>query len=69
MRKDNGDIMFIFLERVRGMIFKYTENVIEEVAKANMIKHILSSPSTTRRGGKLDFISSTEMINSLRFLY
>ena len=70
MRKDNnGDIVFIFLERVCVTIFKYRKNVIEEVAKVNMIKHILSSPSTTRRGGKLDFISSKEMINSLRFLY
>ena len=30
---------------------------------------IFSLPSTTRQGGKLDFISSKEMINSLRFLY
>ena len=51
------------------VVFKYRENVIEEVAKVNMVQHILSSPSTTRRGGTLDFISSKEMINSLRFLY
>ena len=69
-RKDNnGCIMVIFFERVYSTLFKYRENVIEEVAKVNMVKHILSSPSTTRRGGKLDFISSKEMINSLRFLY
>ena len=66
MRKDNnGDIVFIFLDQVCGTLFKYRENVIEEVAKVNMFKHILSSPSTTRGGGKLDFISSKEMINSL----
>ena len=70
MRKDNhGDIAFIFLERVCGTLFKYRENVIEEVAKVNMVKHILSSPSTTRQGGNLDFISSKKMINILRFLY
>ena len=45
----------------------FRENVFEEVAKVNMVKHILTSPSTARRGGKLDFISSKEMIISLRF--
>ena len=38
MRKNNnnGDIAFIFLERVCGMLFKYRENVTEEVAKVNV---------------------------------
>ena len=49
MRKDNnGCIVFIFLERVCGTLLKYRENVIEEVAKVDMVKHVLSSPSTTR---------------------
>ena len=43
MRKDNnGDIVFIFLEQVSGMLFKYRENVIQEAAKVNMVKHIYS---------------------------
>ena len=57
MRKDdNGDIVFIFLELACGTLFKYRENVIQEVAKVNMVKYICSSPSTRRRGGRRGFI-------------
>ena len=70
MRKDgNEKIIFIFLEQDSGTLFRYRENVIEESAELNMVKHILTPPSATRRGGKLDFKSSKETIDNLLFLY
>ena len=60
---NNGDIVLIFLERVCFALFKYRENVLTEIAKMNMINDILFSTSTTRRGGKLDFISSRKGIS------
>ena len=51
MRKDgNEKIIFIFLERDSGILFKNRENVIEESAELNMVKHILTPPSAIRRG-------------------
>ena len=42
MEKDqNGEITFIFLERVCRSLFKYRENVIREIAHISMIKQIL----------------------------
>ena len=70
MEKDtSGEISFIFLERICGSLFKYRENVIRETANISMVKNILAAPSVTRRGGKLDFKSSKEVIDRLRCLY
>ena len=70
MEKDqNGEITFIFLERVCGSLFKYRENVIRETAHVSMIKQILPTPTVNRRGGKLEFKSSKEVIDHLRYLY
>ena len=69
MKDGNEKIIFIFLERDSGTLFKNRENVIEESAELNMVKHILTPPSATRRGGKLDFKSSKETIDNLLFLY
>ena len=70
MEKDtSGEISFIFLERICGSLFKYRENVIRETANISMVKNILAAPSVTRRGGKLDFNSSKEVIDRLRCLY
>ena len=39
MEKDsNGDISFIFLDRVCGSLFKYRENVLRETANISMVK-------------------------------
>ena len=69
MRKDNhGDIVFIFLEQVCRTLFKYRENVIKEVAKVNMVKHILLlQPQDEVESWNLSLLR--EMINSLKFLY
>ena len=69
MRKDNhGDIAFIFLEQVCRTLFKYRENVIKEVAKVNMVKHILLlQPQDEVESWNLSLLR--EMINSLKFLY
>ena len=70
MEKDsNGDISFIFLDRVCGSLFKYKENVIRETANISMVKNIPAAPSVTRRGGKSDFTSSKDMIDWLKCLY
>ena len=48
MEKDsNGDISFIFLDRVCGSSFKYRENVIRGTANISMVKNILAAPSVT----------------------
>ena len=50
MRKNgNEKIIFIFLERDSGTLFRYRENVIEKSEKLNMVKHILTPPSAKRR--------------------
>ena len=69
MRKDNhGDIVFIFLEQVCRTLFKYRENVIKEVAKVNMVKHILLlQPQDEVESWNLSLLR--EMINSLKFFY
>ena len=70
MEKDsNGQILFIFLERICGSLFKYRENVVRETANINMVKNVLAAPTVTCRGGKLDFKSSVKIIDCLRCLY
>ena len=70
MKKDsNGDIAFIFLDRVCGSLFKYWENVIRETATASLVENILAASSVTQHGGKLDFKSSKDMTDWLRYLY
>ena len=69
-KESNGDISFVFLEFVVCVsLFKYRENVIRETANMSMVKNILAAPSVTRRGGKLDFKSSKDIIDWLRCLY
>ena len=65
----NNELHFIFLDRVCGTMFKYRENTIREAAKMSMVKKILSSPTRTRRGGKLDFKASKNDIDHLKCLY
>lgn len=62
-KENNGDISLIFLDRVCGSLFKYRENVVRETANINMVKNILAALSLTQRGGKLDFKSSTDVID------
>ena len=70
MEKDsNGQILFIFLERICGSLFKYRENVVRETANINMVKNVLAAPTVTCRGRKLDFKSSIKIIDCLRCLY
>ena len=70
MEKDsNRKILFIFLERICGLLLKYRENVLQETANINMIKNVIAAPTVTRRGGKLDFKSSNKIIDCLRCLY
>ena len=70
MEKDsNRQILFIFLERICRLLFKYRENVLRETANINMAKNVLAAPTVTRRGGKLDFKSSSKITDCLRCLY
>ena len=70
MGKDsNRQILFIFLERNCGLLFKYRENILRETANINMVKNVLAAPTVTHRGGKLDFKSSSKIIDCLRCLY
>ena len=51
-----------------GTLFKYRESVIKEVAKVNMVKHILLLPPQDEvESWNLSLLR--EMINSLKFLY
>ena len=70
MEKDsNGQILFIFLERICGSLFKYRGNVLLETANINMVKNVLVAPTVTCCGGKFDFKSSSKIIDCLRYLY
>ena len=70
MEKDSNEkILFIFLERIYGSLFKYSENVLRETANINMAKNVLAVPTVTPRGGKLDFKSSSKIFDCLRCLY
>ena len=68
-KDSNGQILFIFLERNCGLLFKYRENIIWETANINMVKNVLAAPTVTHCGGKLDFKSSNKIIDCLRCLY
>ena len=37
-KNSNGQILFIFLERICGSLFKYRENVLRETANINMLR-------------------------------
>ena len=71
VRKDeeNNGVTFIFLERMYGTLFKYRENVIHEDVRISMIAKVLPPPTTTRRGGKMDFQPAKQIIHSVKFLY
>ena len=68
-KDSNGQILFIFLERNCGLLFKYRENIIWETANINMVKNVLAAPTVTHCGGKLDLKSSNKIIDCLRCLY
>ena len=53
MKKDTNGEIFIFLGLVSGSLFKYRENILEEVVNVKMLRHILTPPSNT--SGKLSF--------------
>ena len=70
MEKDsNGQILLIFLERICGSLLKYRENAFQDTANINMVKNVLAAPTVTHLGGKLDFKSSSKIIDCLRCLY
>ena len=70
MEKDsNGQILFIFLEKICGWLFKYRENILQETVNINMVKNVLAATKVTCRGEKLDFKSSSKIIDCLRCLY
>ena len=70
MKKDsNGQILFIFLEKICGSLFKYRENILQETANINMVKNVLAAPTVTCRGEKLDFKSSSKIVVCFRCLY
>ena len=45
------------------------ENVFQDTANINMVKNVLAAPTVTHLGGKLDFKSSSKIIDCLRCLY
>ena len=48
MEKDsNGQILFIFLKKICGSLFKYRENILQETANINMVKNVLAAPTVT----------------------
>ena len=48
MGKDsNGQILFIFLKKICGSLFKYRENILQETANINMVKNVLAAPTVT----------------------
>ena len=70
MEKDsNGQILLIFLEQTCGSLFKYGEKVLRKTANINMVKNAVTALIFKRRGGKLDFKSSSKIIGCLRCLY
>ena len=64
-RKDEstGEVCFLYLQRVHDFVFKYRENVVEEVALSENILSIVEFPERSRRGATLNFKSSSRVLS------
>ena len=63
--ESTGEVYFLYLQCVHDSVFKYRENVVEEVSLSENILSIVEFPEKSRRGATLNFKSSSRVLSDV----